>query len=102
MFSPLRNANTRTGAGATVGEFDLATGNYDISRAQGYNVPMYFTLQGQMQQGYCTPAICRDANCKDAYTTNSGLMQANRVGAETVVPNHSCPPGFTNWVVQFC
>lgn len=35
VFSPLRQANISTGEGATLGEFDLSTGQYDISVAKG-------------------------------------------------------------------
>lgn len=102
VFSPLRNANITTGQGATAGEFDLATGAYDISVADGFNVGMYLQLLGRQYQGYCRPAYCNSKDCADAYKTNSGLLSASRAGSSTVKPNHSCPPTFTTWNVQFC
>ncbi|GAK66113.1 uncharacterized protein PAN0_011d4335 [Moesziomyces antarcticus] len=102
VFSPLRQANTTTGQGATQGEFDLATGDYDISVADGFNVGMYLQLLGRQYAGYCQAAICSSADCKDAYKNSSGLLSANRVGSRTTKPNHSCPVTFTTWNVQFC
>lgn len=102
VFSPLRQANTTTGQGATQGEFDLATGDYDISVADGFNVGMYLQLLGRQYDGYCTAAICSSADCKDAYKVSSGLLSSKRVGARTTKPNHSCPVTFTTWNVQFC
>ncbi|KIS68225.1 uncharacterized protein UMAG_03807 [Mycosarcoma maydis] len=102
VFSPLRQANVTTGKGATQGEFDLYSGQYDISVANGFNVGMYLQLLGRQSQGYCQAAICSSKNCKDAYKVESGLMTASRAGDQTVKPNHSCPPTFTTWNVQFC
>lgn len=102
IFSPLRKANVTTGKGATQAEVDLASGDYNLSVANGYNVAMYIQLLGKQYQGYCTAASCYSANCKDAYKTPSGLLETQRTGSDTVMPNHNCPPSFTNWVVQFC
>ncbi|TKY89938.1 hypothetical protein EX895_001236 [Sporisorium graminicola] len=102
VFSPLRQANISTGEGATLGEFDLSTGQYDISVAKGFNVGLYLQLLGRQSQGYCQAASCGNKNCIDAYKTDSGLMTASRIGQQTVRPNHSCPPTFTSWSVQFC
>lgn len=102
VFSPLRQANVETGKGATQGEFDLNTGDYDISVADGFNVGMYLQNMGRQSEGYCQAAYCNSANCADAYKTSSGLMSTTRVGDRTVKPNHNCPATFANWVVQFC
>ncbi|KAJ9473977.1 hypothetical protein PHBOTO_004060 [Pseudozyma hubeiensis] len=102
VFSPLRQANVTTGEGATQGEFDLYSGDYDISVANGFNVGMYLQLLGRQSQGYCQAAICSSKTCKDAYHSESGLMTESRSGSDTVKPNHSCPPTFTTWNVQFC
>ncbi|CBQ68419.1 conserved hypothetical protein [Sporisorium reilianum SRZ2] len=102
VFSPLRQANVTTGEGATIGEFDLSTGQYDISVAKGFNVGLYLQLLGRQTQGYCQAASCGTKDCADAYKVDSGLMTASRAGQQTVKPNHSCPPTFTSWSVQFC
>lgn len=102
VFSPLGNANATTGQGATQGEIDLDSGNYDISVADGYNVPMYLSLVGQQRDGYCQPAHCANANCHDAYKSTSGTLTASRIGASTAKPNHSCSPAYTQWMLQFC
>ncbi|EST08037.1 Thaumatin [Kalmanozyma brasiliensis GHG001] len=102
VFSPLRQANTTTGEGATQGELDLYSGDYDISVANGFNVGMYMQLLGQQEEGYCQAAICGSKTCKDAYHKESGLMTASRKGDDTVKPNHSCPPTFSTWNIQFC
>lgn len=102
VFSPLRQADVATGKGATQAEFSLEDGEYNLSVAEGYNVPMYIQLLGRQYQGYCQPAYCSSSTCADAYKKESGLLTANRAGGSTVKPNHSCPPTFTNWQVQFC
>lgn len=102
VFAPLRQANTTTGQGATQGEFDLSSGQYDISVANGFNVGMYLQLVGRQSYGYCQAAICSSKDCNDAYKQESGLMTASRTGEQTIKPNHSCPPTFTTWDVQFC
>lgn len=102
VFAPLLQANSTTGQGATQGEFDLATGDYDISVADGYNVGMYMQLMGREFEGYCQAAYCNSNDCPDAYKVNSGLLSASRIGDPTAIPNHNCPPTFTTWLVQFC
>ncbi|PWZ03669.1 Osmotin, thaumatin-like protein [Testicularia cyperi] len=102
VFSPLRNANTKTGAGATIGEFDLSTGDYDISLAKGYNVGMSIYVLGKQFNDYCMPATCDSRQCTDAYKDDSGLLTASREGSDNKVPNHSCPPSFGRWTITFC
>ncbi|KAN0061166.1 hypothetical protein ACQY0O_006901 [Thecaphora frezii] len=102
VFSPLKKASTATGDGATWGEFDLASGDYDLSLAHGYNVPLLIWNQGRQAYGYCTPARCDGPNCRDAYRIDSGLVKGKRKGISTSSPNHSCPPTFGDWMVQFC
>lgn len=102
VFAPVGAVNVTTGQGATQGEIDLDSGDYDISVADGFNVPMYLSLVGQQRDGYCQPAHCANAECHDAYKSSSGTLTSSRIGASTSKPNHSCSPAYTQWILQFC
>ncbi|PWN35286.1 Osmotin, thaumatin-like protein [Meira miltonrushii] len=91
----------------THGQFDIGTGKYAISIANGFNVPLRLQLQGKQEPGpdgttQCDSAFCECKHCKDAFHHQPGLLTPKASEEPCTRPVHECPPDFTYWVVHFC